>query len=97
MIFENRADAGTRLAAACLPHRDRWPSPLVLGIPRGGVPVAAPVAAALGAPLDVILVRKLGLPRNQEVAMGAIGEGVRVLDEGLMRVRGVTDAELRRV
>jgi predicted phosphoribosyltransferase len=97
MIFENRADAGTRLAEACLPHRDRWPSPLVLGIPRGGVPVAAPVAAALDAPLDVILVRKLGLPRNQEVAMGAVGEGVRVLDEGLMRVMGVTDAELRRV
>jgi len=97
MIFADRVDAGQQLAAACAAFRDSWPRPIVLGIPRGGVPVAAEVAKALNAPLDVILVRKLGLPRNEEVAMGAIGEGVRVLDEGLVRTMSVTDEELARV
>ncbi|NNC10559.1 phosphoribosyltransferase [Planctomonas sp. JC2975] len=97
MIFEDRLDAGRRLAAACAQYRGRWPRAIVLGIPRGGVPVAVPVAQALNAPLDVILVRKLGFPRNEEVAMGAIGEGVRVLDDGLIRIMGVTDDELERV
>ena len=63
----------------------------MLGLPRGGVPVAAQVAAALGAPLDVIVVRKLGIPYQPEVAMGAIGEGgVRVLDEALVARAGVS-------
>ncbi|MGA0565952.1 phosphoribosyltransferase [Rathayibacter sp. KR2-224] len=97
MIFQDRLDAGRRLATACLPYREAWQGTVVLGIPRGGVPVAAPVAEALGVPLDVILVRKLGLPRNEEVAMGAIGEGVRVLDQTLIRVMGVTDEQLARV
>lgn len=97
MLFVDRQDAGHRLASACLTRRGDWSRPIVLGIPRGGVPVAAPVAEALGAPLDVILVRKLGLPNNEEVAMGAIGEGVRVLDDGLIRVMGVTDEQLARV
>ena len=94
MIFDDRTDAGNRLAAACARFTDAWPRPVVLGIPRGGVPVAAQVAPALGARLDVILVRKLGLPRNEEVAMGAIGEGVRVLDEQLVRVMGVSEDEV---
>lgn len=97
MLFVDRQDAGRRLASACVARGGDWPRPIVLGIPRGGVPVAAPVAAALGAPLDVILVRKLGLPNNAEVAMGAIGEGVRALDDGLIRVMGVTDEQLARV
>ncbi|QDZ13812.1 phosphoribosyltransferase [Humibacter ginsenosidimutans] len=97
MIFEDRADAGRRLAADCLPRRDGWHSPIVLGVPRGGVPVAHPVAQSLGARLDVILVRKLGLPRNEEVAMGAIGEGVRVLDDGMIRAMGVTADDLERI
>lgn len=97
MIFVDRLDAGRRLAAACSTYRNGWPTPVVLGIPRGGVPVAAVVADALDAPFDVILVRKLGLPRNEEVAMGAIGEGVRVVDDGLVRVMGVTDEQLARV
>jgi predicted phosphoribosyltransferase len=97
MIFEDRLDAGHRLAAACRAHRDAWPRPVVLGIPRGGVPVASVVAEALDAPLDVILVRKLGLPRNEEVAMGAIGEGVRVLDDALVRAMGVSDREVAAV
>lgn len=67
----------------------------MLGLPRGGVPVAAEVAAGLGAPLDVIVVRKLGIPYQPEVAMGAIGEGkVRVLDDDLVARAGVRPAEL---
>ncbi|HWD62844.1 MAG TPA: phosphoribosyltransferase family protein, partial [Humibacter sp.] len=97
MIFSDRADAGSRLAAACRDRAAGWPRAVVLGIPRGGVPVAAPVARALNAPLDVIIVRKLGLPLNEEVAMGAIGEGVRVLDDGLIRAMGVTDEQLAKV
>ncbi|MGN6126360.1 MAG: phosphoribosyltransferase [Humibacter sp.] len=97
MIFEDRLDAGRRLAAACRPFRDAWPRPVVLGIPRGGVPVAAAVAEALDAPLDVIVVRKLGLPGNAEVAMGAIGEGVRVLDDDLIRAVSVSAEQLARV
>jgi putative phosphoribosyl transferase len=71
--FRDRADAGRQLAARLknLGGEDV----VVLGLPRGGVPVAAQVAAALGAPLDVIVVRKLGVPFQPEVAMGAIGEG----------------------
>jgi putative phosphoribosyl transferase len=86
--FANRRDAGRRLAEA-LTDRD-WDDPVVLGLPRGGVPVADEVARALGAPLDVLVVRKLGLPHQPEVAMGAIGEeGAEVVNEdvvGLGRV-----------
>ena len=61
------------------------PNPVVLGLPRGGVPVAAPVAVALGAPLDVLVVRKLGVPGQPELAMGAIGEqGARVLNDDII-------------
>ena len=61
------------------------PDPVVLGLPRGGVPVAAPVAVALGAPLDVLVVRKLGVPGQPELAMGAIGEqGARVLNDDII-------------
>lgn len=68
---------------------------VVLGLPRGGVPVAAEVARALGAPLDVVLVRKLGVPSQPELAMGAIGEGgVRVLDEDVLRVATVRPDQL---
>jgi len=71
------------------------PDTVVLGLPRGGVPVALEVARALDAPLDVVLVRKLGSPRNSEYAIGAIGAGgVRVVDREAMRALGVTDHEL---
>lgn len=91
--FLDRADAGRRLAEHLAPWRS--PDVVVLGLPRGGVPVAAEVAAGLGAPLDVIVVRKLGIPYQPEVAMGAIGEGgVRVLDDELVARAGVTPAEL---
>ncbi len=95
-MFADRADAGRRLAARLEHWRGR--DVVVVGLPRGGVPVAAEVAAALRAPLDVILVRKLGLPAHRELAMGALGEGgVRVLDEAIVRRAGVTDAELAHV
>ena len=92
--FRDRADAGQALGAVLA---GRWAGEdvRVLALPRGGVPVAAPVAAALGAPLDVLVVRKLGVPRHPELAMGAIAlGGVRVLNDHVMRSMGVTADEL---
>src|SRR5665213_58575 len=89
MGFVDRSDAGRRLAARLgdLPRGDL----VVLGLPRGGVPVAFEVAIALGAPLDVILVRKVGLPSQPELAMGAIGEdGVRVMNDEVVRYAQVS-------
>src|ERR1700745_2656624 len=88
MLFRDRIDAGRQLAARLTEYADR-PDVLVLGLPRGGVPVAFEAARALGAPLDVFLVRKLGLPGHEELAMGAIATGgVRVLnDEIVQRLR----------
>ncbi|MGW7327841.1 phosphoribosyltransferase family protein [Streptomyces sp. NPDC054840] len=84
MLFTHRADAGERLAEA-LRHLNAE-DPVVLGLPRGGVPVAYRVARALGAPLDVIVVRKLGVPHHRELGFGAIGEGgVRVISEDIVR------------
>jgi putative phosphoribosyl transferase len=93
VLFRDRADAGRRLALAV---RDLALSdPVVVGLPRGGVVVAAEVAAALGAPLDVIVVRKLGVPRRPELGMGAIGEGgVRLLNDDVIHMYGVTPDEL---
>ncbi|HST73629.1 MAG TPA: phosphoribosyltransferase [Kocuria rosea] len=95
-IYEDRADAGRQLARRLLPWRGQ--DVVVLGLPRGGVPVAHVVAEALDAPLDVIVVRKLGVPAQPELAMGAIGEeGARVLDERTLQYFGVTDAQLERI
>jgi predicted phosphoribosyltransferase len=89
-------DAGQQLARALTPLA--LPRPIVLALPRGGVPVGAEVARALHAPLDVVLVRKLGVPRQPELAMGAIGEnGVRVLNEEVLRSGDISPAELARV
>ncbi len=83
--FRNRAEAGRRLAGA-LRHLAGRTDVLVLGLPRGGVPVAYEVATALGAPLDVFVVRKLGVPGQPELAFGAIASGgVRVLSEEIGR------------
>jgi putative phosphoribosyl transferase len=96
MIFADRADAGRRLAAR-LQHL-RGERAVVLGLPRGGVPVAFEVARALGAPLDVIVVRKLGVPSQPELGMGAVGEdGARVINDEVVRVAGVSRAELAAV
>lgn len=85
MRFKDRRDAGRRLAAALLEYAGRS-DVIVLALPRGGVPVAFEVAQALSAPLDVFLVRKLGVPGHAELAMGAIAAGgIEVLSEDLIR------------
>ena len=73
MPFADRADAGRRLAAAL--GRFREMRPVLLALPRGGVPVAAEIATFLGAPIDLILVRKIGVPSQPELAMGAVVDG----------------------
>jgi putative phosphoribosyl transferase len=94
--FSDRADAGRRLARRL--DYLRGGDVVVLGLPRGGVPVAFEVARALGAPLDVIVVRKLGAPFQPELAMGAVGEGgVRVTNDDLIRRAGITADELAAV
>jgi putative phosphoribosyl transferase len=94
--FVDRAEAGRRLAAWLMPFQAG--DVVVLGVPRGGVPVAFEVASALGAPLDIVVVRKLGLPYEPEIAMGAIGEdGVRVLDPDVLRSAAITTEELAAV
>jgi predicted phosphoribosyltransferase len=91
--FCDRPEAGRRLAALLEHRRDE--RPVVLGIPRGGVPVAAEVARALDAPLDVVVVRKLGAPHNPEYAIGALAEGgVRVLCEDAARAAGLSEDRL---
>jgi putative phosphoribosyl transferase len=86
MIFQNRAEAGRRLAARLAELGESGGQPLVLALPRGGVPVAAPVARELNGELDVLVVRKLGLPGHAELAMGAVAAGgVRVLNEDVVR------------
>ena len=96
MTFTDRADAGRQLGKALMAYRGQ--DVVVLGLPRGGVPVAFQVARALDAPLDVIVVRKLGLPYQPELAMGAIGEGgVRVTNDHVVRVAGVTPSEINAV
>jgi putative phosphoribosyl transferase len=96
VTFVDRADAGRQLAE--LLQDLRQPDVVVLGLPRGGVAVATEIARALQAPLDVILVRKVGLPAQPELAMGAIGEdGVRIVAEDVMRRAGVTSDQLAEV
>ena len=95
-VFADRVEAGRRLAVR-LEHL-RGQDVVILGLPRGGVPVAFEVAEALDAPLDVIVVRKLGVPSQPELAMGAIGEGgVRVLDDWVLAQARVAEEELRTV
>lgn len=94
-MFRDRREAGHRLAEVLAPHRGQ--DVVVLGLPRGGVPVAAVVAQDLGAPLDVLVVRKLGVPFQPELAMGAIGEGgARVLNESVLRACRLTDQDVDR-
>jgi putative phosphoribosyl transferase len=86
MQYRDRVEAGQQLATKLMAYANR-PDVLVLGLPRGGVPVAFPVAERLGAPLDVFVVRKLGLPGHEELAMGAIATGgVRVVNEELVHL-----------
>jgi putative phosphoribosyl transferase len=92
--YANRAEAGEILATR-LSHYAGRPDVIVLGLPRGGVPVAAAVARALGAPLDVLVVRKVGVPGHRELAMGAIASGgARVLSPGLIAELGISEAQV---
>ncbi|MGW0734933.1 phosphoribosyltransferase family protein [Streptomyces sp. NPDC002851] len=96
MLFTDRVDAGQRLAEAVRHLQEE--KPVVLGLPRGGVPVAFEVARALEAPLDVIVVRKLGVPYQPELGFGAIGEGgVRVLSEDIVRHAGLEPMQIAAV
>jgi putative phosphoribosyl transferase len=91
MIFKNRADGGRKLAARLTRYANRG-DVLVLALPRGGVPVAYEVSKELKAPLDVFLVRKLGVPGYEELAMGAIASGgVRVINEELVNYLGIPE------
>ncbi|HEX6517626.1 MAG TPA: phosphoribosyltransferase [Nocardioidaceae bacterium] len=95
-MFRDRQEAGRRLAA--LLRHLAGPDTVVLGLPRGGVPVAFEVAEELRAPLDVVVVRKLGVPYQPELAMGAIGEeGVRVVNDEVLAMAGLTPADVARV
>jgi len=98
MPFRNRADAGRRLAAALAGYKNE--QPVVLALPRGGVPVAAEIAAALHAPLDLVLVRKLGVPVQPELAMGAVVDGsvpIIVRNEDVIQLTGVSEEEVQAV
>ena len=99
MMFADRTDAGRRLARRLAADpRLSTEHVVVLGLPRGGVPVAAEVARALGAPLDVLVVRKLGHPHQPEAGLGAIGEGgVRVVNPRTLAAAGVSASDLDRV
>ncbi len=94
MPFVNRTDAGRRLAFALIQYRaDR---PIVLALPRGGVRVAAEVAAAPDAPLDLLLVRKIGVPMHRELAMGAVpdaGAPLAVRNDDVPAMTGASEAE----
>ena len=97
MRFRDRVEAGRHLAEA-VRQADLGANVVVLGLPRGGVPVAFEVAEVLGAPLDVVVVRKLGVPFQPELAMGAIGEGgVRVENPDVLRSAALTELDLEAV
>jgi len=95
-VFADRREAGRLLAEPLLPLASE--NPVVIGLPRGGVPVAEEVAAALGAPLEIFAVRKLGAPHNPEYGIGAIAEdGTRVLDTEALAVLGVANGVLEAI
>lgn len=98
MTFKDRSEAGRKLAAALSRYGGR--QPVVLALPRGGVPVAAEVATALNAPLDLVLVRKIGVPFQPELAMGAVADGgvaIVVRNEDVIRMAGIDEAEFQAV
>ena len=98
MSFKDRCEAGKKLAKALKRYADQ--RPIILALPRGGVPVAAEVAAALKAALDLVLVRKIGVPWQPELAMGAVVDGgtpIIVRNEDVIRDAGVDEAEFKRV
>ncbi len=98
MSFDNRKQAGIELAQALASYKDE--QPVVLALPRGGVPVAAQVAEALNAPLDLILVRKIGVPMQPELAMGAVVDGAKPLivrNEDVIALADISNSEFKKV
>ena len=96
VFFHDRSEAGRALARALQVHRDQHP--VILGLPRGGVPVAWEIAHSLDADMDVLIVRKLGLPMQPEYAFGAVGEGdVTVLDTNICASAGMSETDVARV
>lgn len=95
--FKNRSDAGRQLAERLSVYKER-DDVVVLALPRGGVPVGLEIATALGAPLDVYLVRKLGTPGREELAMGAIAsDGARTINESIVQTLGISESVISRV
>jgi len=95
-MFRDRTDAGGRLAAQLLRLKDR--NPVVLALPRGGVAIGAEIARRLGAPLDIVLVRKIGVPWQPELALGAVADGGRpeiFIDEGMQQALAIPEAYVR--
>ena len=98
MPFDDRADAGRKLATALAGYKSQ--RPVILALPRGGVPVAAEVAAELDAPLDLVLVRKIGVPFQPELAMGAVVDGgspIVVRNEDVIREAGIDEQEFKAI
>ncbi len=98
MPFKDRSDAGRKLAKALAAYKNQHP--VILALPRGGVPVAAEVATALHAPLDLVLVRKIGLPIQPELAMGAVVDGgapIIVRNEDVIRLAGIDETEFKAI
>jgi len=98
MPFRNRSVAGRKLAQMLAAYKDQ--QPVVLALPRGGVPVAAEVARAIDAPFDLILVRKIGVPFQPELAMGAVVDGnapIIVRNEDVIRLSGISESEFKAV
>jgi predicted phosphoribosyltransferase len=98
MPFKNRSDAGRKLSAALAAYQDQ--GAVVLALPRGGVPVAAEVAATLNAPLDLMIARKIGVPSQPELAMGAVVDGetpIVVRNEDVILLSGVSEPEFKAV
>jgi predicted phosphoribosyltransferase len=96
--FADRSEAGRKLAQALSKYNKQ--NVVILALPRGGVPVASEVAAALNAPLDLVLVRKIGVPTQPELAMGAVVDGpepLTVRNEDVIRLAGITETEFQRV
>ena len=98
MPFKNRSDAGRKLAKALASYKEQ--QPVILALPRGGVTVAVEIAAALNAPLDLILVRKIGVPFQPELAMGAVVDGgapIIVRNEDVIRLAGIDESEFKAI
>jgi len=95
MLFESRDDAGKKLAKKLIKFKDQ--NLIVLSLPRGGVPIGFQIAKKLHAPLDVLVVRKLGAPSNPEYGIGAIAEGVRILDEAAIANLKLSQDDIRSI